>query len=69
MTPFFDVAGFYDGAVSKAMSGADISMFIGLPVAAIAYWLFGRRIDVDAERVLAVEQSAEIETAAAHALP
>jgi len=70
MTPFFDVSGFYEGAVSKAMGGADISMFIGLPVAALAYWLFTRRIDVDAERVLADAQAAEIEAAAAaHALP
>ena len=29
--------------------GADISFFIGLPVAAILYWVFSRSIDVDAE--------------------
>jgi purine-cytosine permease-like protein len=70
MTPFFDVAGFYEGAASKAMGGVDISLFIGLPVAAICYWLFTRRIDVPAERALADAQTAEIEEAArAHALP
>ncbi len=70
MIPFFDVAGFYEGAVSKAMGGVDISLFIGLPVAAFFYWLFTRNIDVEAERRLADEQTAEIERAAAeHALP
>jgi len=70
MIPFFDVAGLFQGAVSKAMGGIDISLFIGLPVAAIFYWLFTRGVDVQAERRLADEQSAEIERAAAeHALP
>ncbi|MGN6742781.1 MAG: purine-cytosine permease family protein [Amnibacterium sp.] len=70
MTPFFDVAGFYEGAASKAMGGVDISMFIGLPVAALCYWLFTRRVDVRGERALADAQAAEIEAAAAaHELP
>ncbi|HWT32160.1 MAG TPA: cytosine permease [Microbacterium sp.] len=66
MIPFFDVTDFYEGPVSKAMGGADISMFIGLPVAAIAYWLMTRRIDVAAEQALAETQAREIEEAAAH---
>ena len=70
MTPFFDVGAFYTGFISKAMGGADISMFIGLPVAAISYWLLTRGIDVQGERTLADAQAAEIEAAAsAHALP
>jgi nucleobase:cation symporter-1, NCS1 family len=70
MSPFFNVAGFFQGAASKAMGGVDISLFIGLPVSAICYWLFTRRIDVRAERELADAQTAEIEEAArAHALP
>ncbi|HKT55704.1 MAG TPA: cytosine permease [Microbacterium sp.] len=66
MVPFFDVADFYEGPVSKAMGGVDISMFIGLPVAAVAYWLMTRHIDVAAEQALADTQAREIEEAAAH---
>lgn len=66
MIPFFDVAGFYEGPVSQAMGGVDISLFIGLPVAAVAYWLMTRHIDVASERALAETQAREIEEAAAH---
>jgi NCS1 nucleoside transporter family len=70
MVPFFDVAGFYEGPVSKALGGVDISLFIGLPVAAVAYWLMTRHLDVAAEQELAREQAREIEeAAAAHELP
>jgi NCS1 family nucleobase:cation symporter-1 len=61
MTPFFNVAGFYEGFISKAMGGVDISLFIGLPVAAILYWLFTRGLDVKAEQALAVKQAAALE--------
>lgn len=70
MIPFFDVAGFYEGPVSKGLGGVDISLFIGLPVAAGAYWLMTRHIDVAAEQELARKQAREIEqAAAAHELP
>jgi nucleobase:cation symporter-1, NCS1 family len=61
MTPFFDVAGFYEGFISKAMGGVDISLFIGLPVAAILYWVFTRGLDVKAEQALAEQQAAALE--------
>ena len=61
MTPFFDVAGFYEGFISKAMGGVDISLFIGLPVAAILYWIFTRGLDVKAEQALAEQQAAALE--------
>lgn len=67
MTPFFDTA-FYTGFIAKAMGGVDISLFIGLPVAAILYWLFTRNLDVAAEQRLAEAQAAELENAAAHHL-
>jgi NCS1 nucleoside transporter family len=70
MTPFFDITNLYVGAVAKAMGGVDISMFIGLPVAAIVYWLLTRRLDVASEKELADRQTAEIEEAATeHVLP
>ncbi|MDQ1560880.1 MAG: nucleobase:cation symporter, family [Actinomycetota bacterium] len=61
MTPFFDVAGFYEGFISKAMGGVDISLFIGLPVAGVLYWLFTRGLDLDAERALADAQADDLE--------
>lgn len=70
MVPFFNVAGVYTGPAAHALGGVDISLFIGLPVAAIAYWLFTRRVDVAAEQELARQQALEIEeAAAAHELP
>jgi NCS1 family nucleobase:cation symporter-1 len=61
MTPFFNIAGFYEGFISKAMGGVDISLFIGLPVAAVLYWLFTRGLDVKAEQALADKQAADLE--------
>jgi NCS1 nucleoside transporter family len=61
MTPFFNVAGFYEGFISKAMGGVDISLFIGLPVAAILYWVFTRGLDVKSEQALAEQQAASLE--------
>jgi NCS1 family nucleobase:cation symporter-1 len=70
MIPFFDVTGVFTGPVSHAMGGVDISLFIGLPVSAVCYWLFTRNLDLAAERELAEQQKREIEeAAAAHELP
>lgn len=61
MTPFFNVAGFYEGFISKAMGGVDISLFIGLPVSAILYWLLTRGLDLKSERDLADAQASALE--------
>jgi hypothetical protein len=52
------------GPAANALDGADISFFIGLPVAGILYWLFSRSIDLAAERRVADAEAAELETAA-----
>ena len=49
MVPFFSVGTLFTGFVAKALDGADISLFIGLPVAGILYWWLARSIDVDSE--------------------
>ena len=49
MVPFFST-GLFTGFVAKALNGADISLFIGLPVAGVLYYVLGRSIDVEAER-------------------
>jgi purine-cytosine permease-like protein len=70
MVPFFDIAGeastLYVGPAAKAL-GADISFFVGLPIAGILYWVFSRSIDVDAERRVAESEAGDLErTAEAH---
>jgi NCS1 nucleoside transporter family len=66
MIPFFSVGTLFTGFVAKKLDGADISLFIGLPVAAVLYYVFCRSIDVAAETRVAEEEQAELETAAAH---
>src|SRR5690349_3776717 len=69
MVPFFSTPSF-TGPIAKAMDGADLSLFIGLPVAGGLYLLFARSIDVEAERRLAEHEAEELEEMAAeHALP
>ena len=60
MVPFFST-GLYTGPVASALGGADLSLFVGLPVAGGLYWLFGRSIDVDAETRIAMAEAAELE--------
>jgi nucleobase:cation symporter-1, NCS1 family len=69
MLPFLSTSK-YTGFVADAMGGADISFFIGLPVAGILYWLLARTIDVEAETEIALREAAELERLAdAHARP
>jgi purine-cytosine permease-like protein len=68
MVPFFSVGSgaheLYIGPAADALDGADISFFIGLPVAGILYWLFCRSIDVAAEQRIAEAEASELEAAA-----
>jgi len=69
MLPFLSTSK-YTGFVAHAMGGADISFFVGLPVAGILYWLFARSIDVEAETRVAEQEAAEVERLAqAHDRP
>ena len=63
MVPFFST-GIYSGPVAKATDGADFSLFIGLPVAAVLYYVLARNIDVEAEAVLAKQEADELEAEA-----
>ncbi len=65
MVPFFSVGTLYAGPAAKALGGADISLFIGLPVSALLYWWLTRSLDVEAEARLARAEAAELERAAA----
>ena len=69
MVPFFSTPSF-TGPIANAMDGADLSLFIGLPVAGGLYCCFARSIDVDAEQRLAEREAEELEEMASeHALP
>jgi nucleobase:cation symporter-1, NCS1 family len=64
MIPFFSIGTLFTGVVAKSLDGADISLFIGLPVAGGLYWLFARSIDLAAEARVAAAEADELETAA-----
>jgi purine-cytosine permease-like protein len=48
MIPCFSTPVFV-GPIAKALGGADVSMLVGLPVAALVYYFACRSIDMDAE--------------------
>jgi len=48
MIPFFST-GLYMGPVARALSGADLAMLVGLPVASIVYLLACRSLDLERE--------------------
>jgi NCS1 family nucleobase:cation symporter-1 len=60
MIPFFST-GLYTGPVARALGGADLAMLVGLPVAAIAYYLACRSMDIklDRERAAAADVGLE----------
>ena len=65
MIPFFSVNGLFIGFVAHKLDDADISLFVGLPVAGVLYWVLSRSIDIDAEIRVANAEADELETAAA----
>jgi len=64
MVPFFSVGTLYVGPIAHAMDGADLSLFVGLPVAGLLYWRLSRSIDVSAEIRVAEAEAEELEKAA-----
>ena len=69
MLPFLSTSK-YTGFVAAALNGADISMFVGLPVAGILYWVLAKSIDVAGETRIAQAEAAELERLAhAHLRP
>lgn len=64
MVPFFSVGTLYVGPIAHAMDGADLSLFVGLPVAGLLYWWLSRSIDVAAEIRVAEAEAEGLEAAA-----
>ena len=65
MLPFLSTSK-YTGFVANDLKGADISLFIGLPVAGVLYWVFAKSIDVAGETKIAVAEAKELEQEAMH---
>jgi NCS1 nucleoside transporter family len=65
MIPFFSIGAFFTGPVAKAASGADFSIFVGLPFSALLYYLLARGQDLSEEHRLAAAGEAELEGMAA----
>jgi NCS1 nucleoside transporter family len=62
MLPFLSTSK-YTGFAAHALKGADISFFIGLPVAGILYYVLAKSIDVRAETRIAVAEAEQFEKA------
>jgi NCS1 family nucleobase:cation symporter-1 len=60
MIPFFST-GLYMGPVARALSGADLAMLVGLPVASLVYLLVCRSMDLEREFRLADEADRGLE--------
>lgn len=65
MIPFFSIGTFFSGPVATAASGADFSIFVGLPFSALLYYLLARGQDLSEEHRLAAAGAAELEGMAA----
>jgi NCS1 nucleoside transporter family len=58
--PFFSTS-IFTGFISKKLGGADISPFVGFPIAALLYYFLSRNINIAAEEQLGDKQIAELE--------
>lgn len=61
MIPFFSISGFFVGPVAEAASGADFSIFVGLPFSALLYYLLARGQDLTEEKRIAASDEAALE--------
>jgi purine-cytosine permease-like protein len=68
MIPFFAIFNGADevfvGPVARALEGADISLFVGLPVSAALYWILCQNMDLSEEHRLATAEASELEALA-----
>jgi NCS1 nucleoside transporter family len=64
MIPFFSIGDAFQGWVAHAAKGADFSLFVGLPVSGILYYVLTRNLDVEAEKRLEAEQADTLEAEA-----
>jgi nucleobase:cation symporter-1, NCS1 family len=65
MAPFFSIFNGADevfvGPIARSLDFADLSLFIGLPVSALLYYILCQNLDLSEERRLAAEEADELE--------
>ena len=65
MVPFFSIFNGADevfvGPIARSLDFADLSLFVGLPVSALVYWVLCRNLDLTEERRLAAAEANELE--------
>ena len=66
MSPFFVIGSWYTGFIGTALNDTDISLFIGLPISGILYYVLAQSIDVESETRIAQAEMRELEKAAAY---
>ncbi len=64
MIPFMYLS-FFKGAVATALGGVDFAFFVGIPVAAILYWLFCQNLDISLEAKVIAEADRDLDSIAA----
>lgn len=62
MIPFFSTS-FFVGPIASNLNG-DFSLFVGLPVSALLYWVLARNLDLSEERRLRAAEADALERAA-----
>lgn len=60
MIPFFSTP-IFTGPIAQSLAGADLSLLVGLPVAALVYYFLARDVDRSEERRLAERSNAVLE--------
>ncbi|KXU37246.1 cytosine permease [Ventosimonas gracilis] len=61
MLPFMYLP-FWQGPVAQYLDGIDFAFFVGIPVGAIAYWIFCRSLDLKAELALIASADKNLES-------
>ena len=69
MVPFFSIPGLFVGPVAESAGGADFSIFVGLPVAALLYYVLARGQDLSGEKRIAASDEAALEGTAVPVAP
>lgn len=60
MIPFFSIS-YFTGPAADALGGADISPFVGFPIAALLYYVLYRHVDLSPEWAIAAEEEADLD--------
>ncbi|MCW2568820.1 MAG: yxlA [Mycobacterium sp.] len=63
MIPFMYLT-FFQGSIATALNGVDLAFFVGIPVAAVVYWVLCRSLDVEREWAIIPEADRDLDAVA-----